>query len=85
MIARTADETRNGWTPISTRRATALGASFVCNVEKTRWPVSEALMAMFAVSTSRISPIMDSFRDDRGVRTRESRHAIELRLLRVFP
>ncbi len=30
----------------------------VWRVENTKWPVSEALMAMLAVSASRISPIM---------------------------
>ena len=36
----------------------ALGASLVCSVENTRWPVSAARMAMSAVSRSRISPTM---------------------------
>ena len=36
----------------------ALGASLVCSVEKTKWPVSAARMAMSAVSRSRISPTM---------------------------
>ena len=58
MRQRVEEATRNGFTPMSTRRVTALGASFVCSVEKTRWPVSDALMAMDAVSRSRISPIM---------------------------
>ena len=43
--------------PISTSRVTALGASLVCSVESTRWPVSEASMAIVAVSWSRISPM----------------------------
>ncbi len=34
------------------------GASLVCRVEKTRWPVRAALMAIWAVSRSRISPTM---------------------------
>ena len=50
MMARTDDATRNGCTPMSIRRATAEGASFVCSVLKTRWPVRLALIAMFAVS-----------------------------------
>ena len=33
-------------------------ASLVCRVEKTRWPVSAAWMAYWAVSLSRISPTM---------------------------
>jgi len=35
----------------------APGASFVWSVEKTRWPVSEAWIAIWLVSRSRISPI----------------------------
>ena len=54
----TALETRNGSIPISVRRVTALGASFVWSVESTRWPVSAASMAICAVSASRISPTM---------------------------
>ena len=42
--------------PISTRRVTALGASFVCRVLKTRCPVRAARIAISAVSRSRISP-----------------------------
>ena len=44
--------------PISIRRVTAPGASLVCSVESTRWPVSAASMAIWAVSRSRISPTM---------------------------
>ncbi|MNW08282.1 hypothetical protein D3C71_2050420 [compost metagenome] len=36
----------------------ALGASLVCSVESTRWPVSAAWIAISAVSRSRISPTM---------------------------
>ena len=43
--------------PISTSRVTAEGASLVCSVDSTRWPVSAASTAMLAVSWSRISPI----------------------------
>src|SRR5262245_36992392 len=43
-------------TPISPRRVIALGASFVCNVLKTKCPVKEACTAISAVSLSRISP-----------------------------
>ena len=42
--------------PMFIRRVTVLGASFVCSVESTRWPVSAALTAISAVSKSRISP-----------------------------
>ena len=41
---------------MSCSRVMAPGASLVCSVEKTRWPVSEAWMAISAVSRSRISP-----------------------------
>ncbi len=44
--------------PMSIRRPSALGASRVCSVESTRWPVSAASTAMCAVSRSRISPTM---------------------------
>ena len=43
---------------MSIRRVMALGASLVCSVEYTKWPVSAARMAMSAVSRSRISPTM---------------------------
>ena len=42
--------------PMFIRRLTVLGASLVCSVESTRWPVSAALTAISAVSKSRISP-----------------------------
>ena len=41
---------------MSTRRVAAEGASFVCKVESTRCPVSDARNAICAVSRSRISP-----------------------------
>ena len=56
MIARSEVDTRKGFTPMSMRRVTAPGASLVCRVENTMWPVSEALIAISAVSRSRISP-----------------------------
>ncbi|OEZ67848.1 hypothetical protein JAB5_51940 [Janthinobacterium sp. HH103] len=37
---------------------TAEGASLVCRVDSTRWPVSAAWMAISAVARSRISPTM---------------------------
>ena len=43
--------------PISVSRVTALGASFVCSVDSTRWPVRAASTASCAVIRSRISPI----------------------------
>ena len=48
--------TRNGSTPMFMSRLMVEGASLVCRVDSTRWPVSEALMAISAVSKSRISP-----------------------------
>ena len=50
MTASTDDATRNGSMPMSINRVNALGASFVCSVEKTKWPVSDARMAISAVS-----------------------------------
>src|SRR6266550_1559535 len=41
--ARTEDATRNGCTPRSIKRATDEGASLVCSVLNTRWPVRLAL------------------------------------------
>ncbi len=43
---------------MSMSRIGALGASLVCSVESTRWPVSAASTAMWALSRSRISPTM---------------------------
>ena len=43
-------------TPRSTRRSTELGASLVWRVVSTKWPVSDAWIAICAVSRSRISP-----------------------------
>ena len=42
--------------PMFIRRLMVLGASLVCSVDSTRWPVSAALTAISAVSKSRISP-----------------------------
>ena len=46
----TAVPTKKGSMPMFTRRETVEGASFVCRVESTRWPVSEAFTAISAVS-----------------------------------
>jgi hypothetical protein len=43
---------------MSSMRVIAAGASLVCSVESTRWPVSAAWIAISAVSRSRISPTM---------------------------
>ena len=45
-----------GSMPMSVNRVTHDGASSVCSVDRTRWPVCAACMAMRAVSWSRISP-----------------------------
>ena len=45
-----------GLTPMSIKRGMVPGASLVWSVEKTKCPVSEACMAVSAVSKSRISP-----------------------------
>lgn len=56
MTAERAVATRNGSVPISVSRVSADGASLVCSVDSTRWPVRAASMEMTAVSLSRISP-----------------------------
>ena len=53
---------RNGSMPRSSSRAIELGASFVCSVENTRCPVSDACTEICAVSRSRISPDQDDVR-----------------------
>ena len=57
----TALATLNASIPMSIIRVIVLGASLVCRVDSTRWPVSAALIAMPPVSRSRISPIMMMF------------------------
>ena len=47
-----------GATPMFNSRVNVVGASLVCRVLITMWPVCAALMAMSAVSRSRISPTM---------------------------
>ena len=61
MTASTEEATRNGSMPMSISRVKALGASLVCSVLNTKWPVSAARMAISAVSRSRISPTMITF------------------------
>ena len=58
MISDTEVAIAYGFTPMSIRRVSVFGASFVCSVDSTRWPVCAALMAISAVSRSRISPTM---------------------------
>src|SRR6266487_1665825 len=60
-IRLTALATLNGSMPMSTMRVMVDGASLVCSVESTRWPVSAALIAIEPVSRSRISPTMMMF------------------------
>ena len=83
--------------PMSTRRVMAPAASLVCTVENTRWPVSDAVIAISAVSRSRISPTMmtsGSWRRKRAQPAREGqldlrvhlrlRDALELVLDRIL-
>ena len=65
--AETAEAVRNGSTPISFSRVSVLGASFVCSVERTRWPVSAASIAILAVSPSRTSPTMTTSGSERRI------------------
>src|SRR5207247_5029957 len=58
QIRLTEEATRKGSIPMSMIRLIVLGASLVWSVERTRWPVNAALVAMEAVSRSRISPTM---------------------------
>jgi len=53
-----AEAVRKDSIPIFCRRVTVPGASLVCRVERTIWPVSAASIAIRAVSASRISPTM---------------------------
>ena len=61
ITASTEEATRKGSMPMSINRVNALGASLVCSVENTKCPVSEARIAISAVSMSRISPTMITF------------------------
>ena len=54
----TADATRKGSMPMLSRRLMVDGASLVCRVESTMWPVRAAFTEISAVSKSRISPTM---------------------------
>ena len=56
--------------PISVSRTIADGASLVCSVESTRWPVSAASTAMWAVSRSRISPSSTTSGSERRIERR---------------
>ena len=47
---------KNVGSPMSRSRVIADGASLVCSVVKTMWPVSEAWIEISAVSRSRVSP-----------------------------
>jgi hypothetical protein len=73
------DATRNGFTPMSIMRVTALGASFVCSVLNTKWPVSDAFPAISAVSKSRISPIMMMFAPGAGWRAARRKRSCDVR------
>ena len=63
----TAEPVRNGSTPISFRRVIAPGASFVCSVESTKWPVRAASIEILAVSPSRISPTITTSGSERRI------------------
>jgi hypothetical protein len=66
---------------MSTMRVRVFGASLVCSVESTRWPVCAALIAISAVSRSRISPTMmmsGSWR--RKARSAEAKRQADLRV-----
>src|SRR3989338_1155739 len=56
ITASTVAAIRYGLMPISIKRVTVVGASFVCNVLKTKCPVNEDCIAILAVSSSLISP-----------------------------
>ena len=58
MIKLKHDEIRYGSRPICISLITTLGASFVCMVLNTRWPVREAFTAFSRVSRSLTSPII---------------------------
>ncbi|MNZ82393.1 hypothetical protein D3C78_1010900 [compost metagenome] len=58
MIRITLEAMLNGAMPMLRMRVSVVGASLVCSVDSTRWPVWAALMEMSAVSRSRISPTM---------------------------
>ena len=58
VINRTLEAILKGATPMFSNRVKVVGASLVCRVDMTRCPVCAALMAMSAVSRSRISPTM---------------------------
>ena len=47
---------KNVGSPMSRSRVIADGASLVCSVVKTMWPVSDAWIEISAVSRSRVSP-----------------------------
>ncbi len=67
ITASTEEATRKGSMPMSIKRVNALGASFVCSVLNTKWPVSDARMAISAVSVSRISPTITTFGSWRNI------------------
>ena len=56
-VMRITDEAMlNGAMPMFMRRVSVWGASLVCSVDSTMWPVCAALIAISPVSMSRISP-----------------------------
>ena len=57
-MSNTLEAMLKGATPMLSKRVSVVGASLVCSVDITMWPVCAALIAMSAVSRSRISPTM---------------------------
>ena len=88
VIRMTEDAMLNGATPMFIRRVRVDGASLVCSVENTMWPVCAALIAMSAVSRSRISPTMmmsGSWRRNDFSATAKVRPALSLTLTWLTP
>src|SRR5438874_8304561 len=76
--------TRKGSMPIFIKRLMVEGASLVCNVESTKWPVRAAFTPISAVSKSRISPtrmILGKSRSEEHTSELQSRRDLVCRLL----
>ena len=84
----TAEAVRKDSIPIFWRRVIADGASFVCSVVRTMWPVSAASIAILAVSGSRTSPTMITSGSARRIERRptaKSRPALRLTPIWLTP
>ena len=78
----------NGAMPMFIRRVSVVGASLVCSVDSTMWPVCAALIAISPVSRSRISPTMmmsGSWRRKALSATAKVRPAFSLTLTWLMP